>query len=162
MFSWLKTIIILPFNVIIVIPAVVLWLTGYHFIAPAPLQVIIWAVLFLGGVALALWTMLLFAFVGDGTAAPWNPPKNLVVKGPYRHVRNPMITSVLMMVLANSILLSSWAIFSIFILFFVGNMIYFPLFEEKGLIKRFGQDYILYKNNVPRWLPRLTPWSLPK
>ena len=162
MLSWLKTIIILPFNVIVVIPAVILYFTGYHFISPAPLQVVIWAVLFLGGLALALWTMFLFAFVGDGTAAPWNPPKKLVIEGPYRYVRNPMITSVLTIILANSIFLSSWAMFLILILFLTGNMIYFPFFEEKDLIKRFGQDYILYKNNVPRWLPRLTPWSLPK
>jgi len=38
-------------------------------------------------------------------------------------------------------------------------MIYIPLGEEPGLAKRFGDDYHLYKQNVPRWIPRLTPWE---
>jgi len=44
------------------------------------------------------------------------------------------------------------------VVFFAANSIYLPLFEEKDLEKRFGSDYMRYKTNVPRWLPRLTPW----
>jgi protein-S-isoprenylcysteine O-methyltransferase Ste14 len=66
------------------------------------------------------------------------------------------------MQIASAVVLSSWVVFGLFLLFLVVNMFYFPLFEEKALIKRFGEKYILYKNNVPRWLPRLTPWTLPK
>jgi protein-S-isoprenylcysteine O-methyltransferase Ste14 len=81
-----------------------------------------------------------------------------VVAGPYRHVRNPMITSVLMILLAESLLLSSGYIFVLFFLFWAGNMIYFPFFEEKGLERRFGKNYRRYRQNVPRWIPRLSAW----
>jgi len=39
------------------------------------------------------------------------------------------------------------------------NAIYIPLVEEPGLERRFGDDYFLYKKNVPRWIPRLRPWE---
>jgi protein-S-isoprenylcysteine O-methyltransferase Ste14 len=70
-----------------------------------------------------------------------------------------MITSVLTMQIAEALLLNSWLIFGLFLLFFVGNMIYFPLFEEKDLEKRFGESYREYKHNVPRWIPRITAWK---
>jgi protein-S-isoprenylcysteine O-methyltransferase Ste14 len=62
------------------------------------------------------------------------------------------------MQIAESLLLNSWTIFGLFGLFLWGNMIYFPFFEEKNLEKRFGSAYCEYKRNVPRWIPRLTPW----
>jgi hypothetical protein len=46
-----------------------------------------------------------------------------------------------------------------FAVFVVTNMIYIPLVEEPGLAKRFGEDYVQYKQNVPRWIPRLTAWQ---
>ncbi len=159
--AWLKAIVLLPFNVLVVIPAIVLYFTGYVYSPPA-----IWAgvsgiLLLAAGLSLAVWTMFLFAFVGKGTAAPWDPPKNLVVKGPYRHVRNPMITSVLTILLAETLLLTSVETGALFVLFFLVNSIYFPLFEEKDLEKRFGEPYLLYKKNVPRWVPKLNGWDLP-
>jgi len=98
---------------------------------------------------------------GQGTPAPWNPPKKLVVRGPYRHVRNPMITSVLFVLLAEALLLRSWPLAGWLIIFFLANAIYFPLVEERGLVRRFGEDYLQYKRHVPRWLPKVTPWTLP-
>ena len=110
---------------------------------------------------MALWTVRLFAGPGQGTPAPWDPPRRLVVDGPYRYVRNPMITSILSMLAAEALLLDTFAIAIWLVIFFVANGIYFPLSEEKGLERRFGDDYRQYKANVPRWIPRLTPWSLP-
>jgi hypothetical protein len=46
-----------------------------------------------------------------------------------------------------------------FALFALGNAVYMPLIEEPGLERRFGADYVRYKQNVPRWIPRLTPWD---
>ena len=43
--------------------------------------------------------------------------------------------------------------------FFITNAIYMLLSEEPGLARRFGDDYLLYKKNVPRWIPRVTPWT---
>ncbi|MDR2463036.1 MAG: isoprenylcysteine carboxylmethyltransferase family protein [Verrucomicrobiales bacterium] len=162
MLAWLKTIIALPFNVLVVVPALTLWLTGWRWRAGHPALMVSGALLLAAGLLLAVWTMWLFDRVGRGTAAPWNPPRRLVVRGPYCHVRNPMITSVLTMLLAESLLLNSWALVVLLLIFWLGNVIYFPLVEEKTLRQRFGDDYALYQKNVPRWLPRLTPWHLPE
>jgi protein-S-isoprenylcysteine O-methyltransferase Ste14 len=49
-----------------------------------------------------------------------------------------------------------------FLLAFGVNHVYFITSEEPGLYKRFGDEYLEYKKNVPRWIPRLTPWSRAK
>jgi protein-S-isoprenylcysteine O-methyltransferase Ste14 len=110
------------------------------------------------GLVLGFWTASLFVRVGQGTPAPWDHPQNLVVRGPYRHVRNPMISSVLLVLLGEALVFQSWSIGGWGLLFFAINSVYFPLSEEKALERRFGDDYLAYKANVPRWLPRLTPW----
>ncbi|MDR1425126.1 MAG: isoprenylcysteine carboxylmethyltransferase family protein [Azoarcus sp.] len=156
--TWIKTIIILPFSVLFVIPAILLYCTGYHWTPNHWAWLGMGGILSAGGFFLAAWTMRLFATQGQGTAAPWNPPKKLVVAGPYCHVRNPMISSVLAILIAESLLLNSVWIFGWFVSFFIGNTIYFPLFEEKDLEKRFGESYLEYKRNVPRWIPRFGAW----
>jgi len=155
---WILPILLLPVNALIFIPAVILYLTNYHWKMNHPLFLIIGCVLLLLGLSLALWTMRLFHSIGQGTAAPWDPPQQLVVAGPYRHVRNPMLTSVFIIQLAEALLLNSWAIFIFFIVSVIANMLYFPLVEEKSLEKRFGNAYREYRKNVPRWIPRLKPW----
>ena len=155
---WILPILLLPVNALIFIPAVILYLTNYHWKMNQPLFLIIGCVLLLLGLSLALWTMRLFHSIGQGTAAPWDPPQQLVVAGPYRHVRNPMLTSVFIIQLAEALLLNSWAIFIFFIVSVIANMLYFPLVEEKSLEKRFGNAYREYRKNVPRWIPRLKPW----
>jgi len=111
---------------------------------------------------LGLWLMVqtirLFVLVGDGTLAPWDPTQRLVVRGVYRHVRNPMISGVLFILLGEAVFLGSMALFYWFLAAAVVNLIYIPLFEEPGLEDRFGQDYVEYKRHVPRWLPRFSPW----
>ncbi len=105
--------------------------------------------------------MRLFATHGRGTPAPWDPPQRLVVAGPYRHVRNPMITAVLLVLLAEALLLRSWGVAAWLLFFATANMAYFPVIEEPGLRQRFGKAYEDYSTNVPRWIPRLRPWSPP-
>jgi protein-S-isoprenylcysteine O-methyltransferase Ste14 len=156
---WIKTVVLLPFNVLIVVPAIILYFSDYSPEMQGAFYLIGGAFLLIVGLLLAAWTMRLFEKVGKGTAAPWDPPKKLVVAGPYCYVRNPMITSVLIMLIAESLLLGSCHIFGWFIVFFLGNTVYFPFFEEKDLEKRFGKDYLQYKRNVPRWIPRLSPWK---
>ena len=158
-FEWIRTIIILPMNVLVFVPALVLYFAGYRWTPNHPALLLLGGVLLVLGLSLAGWTMRLFAVKGKGTAAPWNPPKNLVVAGPYRHVRNPMITSVLTMQIAEALLLNTALCWGLFALFLTINMIYFPFVEEKELMKRFGEPYRQYRRNVPRWLPRLTPWE---
>jgi len=164
--SWglLRAILILPGNVLAVIPALVLWLTSDGRFAgqvSSPVQYQFWLALLLlvPGLGLSIWTARLFLAKGEGTPAPWDPPKKLVVRGPYRYVRNPMITSVLISLTAEAIYFHSWPLLIWMVIFFLANAIYFPLFEEKGLEARFGAAYVSYRNNVPRWIPRLSPWS---
>jgi protein-S-isoprenylcysteine O-methyltransferase Ste14 len=96
--------------------------------------------------------------VGKGTLAPWDPTSRLVVRGPYRHVRNPMISGVLGILLGEAVLLGSVPLLVWFGLVLALNAVYMPLVEEPGLRSRFGEDYETYKANVPRWVPRLRPW----
>jgi protein-S-isoprenylcysteine O-methyltransferase Ste14 len=158
-----KAIIVLPGTVLVFVPAIILAVSHRsHFSDQflAPHQFLFWLALLPAGAGfgLAVWTVKLFMKFGDGTPAPWDPPQKLVIRGPYRHVRNPMITGVLLVLLAEAMLFRSWPIALWMGLFFVANVIYFPLVEEKGLEKRFGDNYRLYKKNVPRWIPRVRPW----
>jgi protein-S-isoprenylcysteine O-methyltransferase Ste14 len=107
------------------------------------------------GLVLVVWTVTLFAKVGHGTLAPWDPTSRLVVRGPYRHVRNPMITGVGAMLAGQALFFRSWPIAIELAVFAVVNAIYFPLVEEPGLRDRFGTDYEEYCARVPRWLPRV-------
>jgi len=160
--SWrlLRTILILPGTALVYVPALILWFTGDYNLSPDPMT---WLAVVpaAAGLVFAVWTVRLFATVGRGTPAPWEPPKKLVVRGPYRYVRNPMITGVLLMLVAEAMAFHSWAILGWMVFFFAVNCVYFPLIEEKGLEARFGGDYRLYKANVPRWLPRPIGWDLP-
>ena len=155
---WILPILILPMNAVVFIPCVILWLTGYQWKANYLASTVLGCILMLAGMGFAVWTMLLFHTIGCGTAAPWDPPKCLVVAGPYCHVRNPMLTSVFVIQAAESLLLNSWAIFTWLIVFFIANMLYFAFVEERELEKRFGDAYHEYRQNVPRLIPRLRPW----
>lgn len=163
----LRAMIVLPGTGLVLIPAAVLWFfrnTRFAADVAGPSQVVFWIGLAAAGVGLymMLWTVTLFVEVGRGTPAPWAPPKKLVVLGPYQHVRNPMISGVLSVLLAEALLLQSWAIAGWMFLFFVINAVYLPLVEEKGLQNRFGQEYLVYRENVPQWVPRLRPWKQTK
>ncbi len=159
-----KAIIVLPGTVLVFVPAIILAVADSpNFpdqFAP-PHRILFWGALLPAGAGFGLsaWTVTLFMKFGDGTPAPWDPPHNLVIRGPYRYVRNPMITGVLLVLLAEAMLFQSWPITLWMGIFFVANAIYFPLIEEKGLEKRFGDDYRVYKTHVPRWIPRLRPWQ---
>lgn len=156
----LLAILSLPFMVIAVIPILILSRTG--FLASVSIASFIVGFGFIAlGLALMYHTISLFVTVGKGTLAPWMPTQKLVVRGIYRHVRNPMITGVLCILFGEMRLFTSYPLLLWFLFFLLLNMIYIPFFEEHGLEKRFGDDYKLYKENVPRWIPRLTAWTPP-
>jgi protein-S-isoprenylcysteine O-methyltransferase Ste14 len=162
--SLLRALLILPGNVLVVVPALLLWLSGWRPAAwsasPATLGALALGVALAGlGFTLMVRTVRLFVRRGKGTPAPWDPPRRLVVEGVYRRVRNPMISGVICVLLAEALLFRSpplglWAA-----VFVAANMIYIPIFEEPGLERRFGEAYGAYKANVPRWIPRLRPWE---
>jgi len=154
---------ILPATVLLIIPAGILWATGFRIGWGLgwpwdAVVVLAGSVLMGNGLYYLFMTILLFINIGKGTLAPWSPTKKLVIIGPYRHVRNPMIASVIIILLGQSIAFGSAWIFVWFLLFFGTNHIYFVNSEEPGLENRFGGEYLTYKKNVPRWIPRLRPW----
>jgi protein-S-isoprenylcysteine O-methyltransferase Ste14 len=111
------------------------------------------------GFALFCWCVSLFVRIGRGTLAPWDPTHNLVVVGPYRFVRNPMISGVTLLLIGQALVWGSWIVGVWAAVFISINHVYSVLSEEPGLEKRFGEPYRLYKANVPRWIPRLRPWA---
>jgi protein-S-isoprenylcysteine O-methyltransferase Ste14 len=117
------------------------------------------AALIAAGLAIWAWTVRLFAQLGKGTLAPWDPTRRLVVAGPYRHLRNPMISAVMAALLGEAALFGSAPLLLWFAAFFALNYVGFLVYEEPGLKRRFGDEYLEYKRNVPRWIPRRTPWN---
>lgn len=115
-------------------------------------------VVFAAGLALVIWSVSLFARVGQGTLAPWDPTRRLVVRGPYRQVRNPMISGVALLLAGQALWTGSWKLAVWLTLVIVLNHLYFLGVEEPGLDARFGQSYRDYAAHVPRWIPRRTPW----
>lgn len=161
--SAIAAVVALPGTALVVVPLLLVLLaegTAAAAQPASPAQVPFWVGILCAaaGLVLMAWTILDFALIGRGTLAPWAPPTRLVVRGPYRHVRNPMISGVILVLLAESLLLQSLAIGGWLLLFAAVNAIYIPLREEKGLEARFGEDYRRYRGNVPRWMPRTRPW----
>lgn len=111
------------------------------------------------GVTLFVACLRRFAGEGQGTLAPWDPPRELVVSGPYRWVRNPMISGVIGVLLGEALLLRSLPHFLWALAFAALNLVYIPLVEEPDLARRFGDSYRRYCENVPRVIPRPTPWK---
>ena len=167
MATWkhLRAVLLLPFMVTVVVPATILFLTHpdtFDLWQSYPTTrvglPILGCAFICVGLVLLVATIRLFLMVGKGTLAPWNPTQRLVVQGVYRHVRNPMISGVFSVLLGEAALAASLPLVVWFALFVIGNAVYIPVAEEPGLVKRFGDDYLAYQRNVPRWIPRLTPW----
>ncbi len=162
--EYLKVILILPGNVLIAIPLIIFLFSknSYSYDLANPNDFLFYIAIFLLalGLFLAIWSVRTFYTAGgDGTPGPWRPVSNLIISGPYRYVRNPMILGVVDLLLFESALFASIPLLLWAIVFFVGNTIYFKTFEEKELIKRFGVNYEDYKNKVPMLFPKFTPYN---
>ena len=126
-----KAIIALPGLVTILVPVILIIFTfnlGFGWSLGFPFNLIVFIVggALIGiGLVLFIKTNLLFAEIGDGTLAPWDPPKKLVVRGIYRYVRNPMITGVLFILLGEAVLFGSLFILLEFGIFLAINHVYF-------------------------------------
>lgn len=109
----------------------------------------------LNGLGLAAWCVNLFNVQGRGTPWPFDPPKQFVVSGPYRYVRNPMMLGISLILGGEALLAHSRTLF----LYVLGLMVLAHLvvryWEEPELTRRFGHAYRTYQRQVPRWIPRL-------
>lgn len=99
-----------------------------------------------------------FAITGEGTPAPTNPTRSLVVSGFYRHVRNPMYVAVASAIFGQAILFGSEEILIYGVLVCVMFHAFIVLYEEPTLERSFPEAFRAYRANVPRWIPRVTPW----
>ena len=164
----LRAIALLPGSVAILVPALILLGTDGPGVGwdldgpPGAVTAALGLVLIGAGLGLWGWTLRLFARIGKGTLAPWDPTSRLVVAGPYRHVRNPMISAVLAVLLGEALMFGSPALLVWCAAFFAANHVFFLLVEEPGLERRFGEQYREYRQQVPRWVPRRTPWPQPR
>lgn len=156
-----KTVLILPGTVLVYIPLLIQWMrAGWPFGGGvgSVWELVIAVCLAVPAIALARKTIMLFVHEGDGTPAPWDPPRKFVVSGPYRHMRNPMLTAVIVLILAEAVALHSAALLGWALVFFLLNTVYFIFSEEPALARRFGASYLQYKAVVPRWVPRVRPY----
>jgi protein-S-isoprenylcysteine O-methyltransferase Ste14 len=154
---------VLPFTVAVLVPV---WIARRYAVsfglggsaAAASLQLVGCVLLAIGGL-LFLASLKRFATEGKGTLAPWDPPRALVLRGPYRFVRNPMISGVIFVLFGEALVLLSWPHGVWAAVFLTANLIFIPLVEEPQLERRFGEPYREYRRHVRRFLPRLRPWD---
>jgi protein-S-isoprenylcysteine O-methyltransferase Ste14 len=149
---------VLPFTMTVIVPSVLLRsqqrvVYSDSLVRSAP--GLAGGVVIAAGLALFAWCVTLFARVGRGTLAPWDPTRALVGVGPYRYVRNPMITGVALVLVGEALVFRSISLAAWAAIFLTVNHMYFVFVEEPGLAARFGEPYWRYQAAVPRWLPRL-------
>lgn len=105
------------------------------------------------GAVVALWCILAFASIGRGTPMPLDPPRRLVIKGPYRFVRNPMYLGAALALVGAALVYESLPLLGYAGLFLIATHLFVVWHEEPTLRRTFGQDYEAYCGRVRRWWP---------
>ncbi len=107
------------------------------------------------GAVIYLWCVYDFTFIGRGTPAVFDPPKDLVIRGLYNYVRNPMYVGIIMSLAGQVFLYGS----PLVLFYTVAVGVLFTAFvlhyEEPNLRQKFGNDYVEYSKRVNRWFPKL-------
>jgi protein-S-isoprenylcysteine O-methyltransferase Ste14 len=106
------------------------------------------------GAILALSSIFTFVFVGRGTPAPFDPPRRLVIQGPYRLVRNPMYIGASLALAGAALFYQSVALLAYAGVFLLIMHLFVVTYEEPTLRRTFGQDYTAYCGQAGRWWPR--------
>ena len=135
------------------------WLASYvrRFDPQIPFSIPTWLVpvgllLACAGGLVAAACIATFVTIGRGTPAPFDPPRQFVVRGPYRYVRNPMYIGAAAVLLGVGLFISSPAVILLALGFLLLMHLIVILHEERALEERFGSDYLHYKATVHRWL----------
>ncbi len=156
------------FRALIVAPAFILlwtyflpkWIIGARaFETPRPLGWIVVAI----GAAIALPCVWEFAWRGLGTPAPFDPPRRLVISGPYRWVRNPMYLGMGIALTGEAIVFPNLTVMILVMVALLFAVVTLSVirYEERTLRQLFGADYESYTRSVHRWIPRLRPFDKP-
>jgi protein-S-isoprenylcysteine O-methyltransferase Ste14 len=119
---------------------------------------ILGGILIIVGVPGLLDSFARFALEGLGTPAPIAPPQKLVVTGLYRYVRNPIYIAVVAVIFGQALLFGDWRLLWYGALLWLFFHVVVVMFEEPALKQTFDTAYESFRTNVPRWIPRLTPW----
>lgn len=140
---------------LVFLPARVLVATGISpWMSWGPTQ-IAGAMVTAAGALLALWCVLTFALIGQGTPAPFDPPRRLVTAGPYATVRNPMYIGAVLALAGAALVYQSVGLLLYAIAFLVVAALFVAGVEEPMLRGMFGTEYEIYCAIVPRWFPRI-------
>jgi len=107
------------------------------------------------GVVIALWCVATFARIGKGTPAPFDPPRRLVIRGPYRFVRNPMYIGAVLALAGAALFYESIPLLAYAVLFLIASHVFVVWYEEPTLRRTFGEEYDTYCHQVRRWWPRV-------
>jgi protein-S-isoprenylcysteine O-methyltransferase Ste14 len=136
-----------------------LWLTRFRVPAgESRWQIALAGVLIAAGVAPLVESARRFIYAGRGTLVPTAPTEHLVVSGFYRFVRNPMYVGVLIALAGEAVLFERRGLILYLAIVWLATHLFVCLYEEPTLTRRYGDEYLRFKQNVPRWLPRLKPW----
>ena len=159
---WLRTVlftILVPGTELVLLPLVVvlLGLGPQLELGPARYSGL---VPLLAGLVIIVRCFVEFVRRGRGTPAPYDPPRELVVAGLYRYVRNPQYVGVVLVVAGEALLTGMLVLFGYAALLAVGYHLFVTYYEEPTLGRLFGDPYARYRGAVPRWLPkRPTPFT---
>lgn len=110
--------------------------------------------LILSGCAMFIYCSKIFKAHGKGTPIPIEPPTKVVHQGPYRFVRNPIYLGYFAIAGGEAMVVGAALLFVYAALLIAVIHLYVTLFEEPELKQRFGESYIEYTKQVPRWFPR--------
>lgn len=105
------------------------------------------------GAVLALWCIFTFVIRGRGTPAPFDPPRRLVIQGPYCYTRNPMYLGAGFALVGAALFYGSLPLLVYTIFFFLATHLFVVLYEEPILYRTFGEEYETYTRRVRRWWP---------
>jgi protein-S-isoprenylcysteine O-methyltransferase Ste14 len=107
------------------------------------------------GAAVALWCIVTFVMIGKGTPAPFDPPRRLVIRGPYQFVRNPMYIGAALALGGAALFYSSLPLLAYICIFILIAHLFVVVYEEPTLRRTFGAEYEAYCHHVRRWWPRM-------
>ena len=139
--------------VLVYVPARLLSWSGLVRPVAMEVQQVVGMVIGAAGAAVALWCIFTFASVGKGTPAPFDPPRRLVIRGPYRFVRNPMYIGAGLALAGAAIFYESLPLLGYVGFFFLATHLFVVWYEEPTLRLTFGQEYEAYCRRVRRWWP---------
>jgi protein-S-isoprenylcysteine O-methyltransferase Ste14 len=145
--------IIIPGTVTVLVPYLIISGRGERIAEPWGLLQVLGLVAGVLGATILLRCIWEFMVTGRGTLAPVDPPTQLVVRGLYRYVRNPMYLGAFTLLLGEAALFESSAVLLYAVAWFAIVNLIVHFYEEPVLRHRFGDSYERYVRSVNRWLP---------